>query len=367
MKIRMKKIVPINVYEVNMTVFISEKRPEILPIIQAVREANEKGKPAVKYLSEVLFIGFPLKFSENIFEELRLLELVNENGELTPRGLEALATSNIMEPDKGSFQIKVVNDSLIPNSIIAVDQLDPNARKEIFSSKEKREESKIQIPKYIVSQKGKRFKTLDEVQSLVDIQDIAPRGSIDRRTKEILEYYLYFEGNDWKAEVRFQNKSFSQELPESFDGTELIKSLLFSIHKNVDISTWRVPQKPSSLTTKELLNFSKDFQLKKVEIQNIGIFDILTLRDVSICPEDNKTAKEWAMKIFTETLSNYLVEIEYLEKWGEIIDQNNELKKFQIEIPSMNEVLSNLDPGSKKYWFLQAPFDLKLNELIIND
>ncbi len=367
MKIRMKKVVPINVYEVNMTVFISEKRPEILPIIQAVNEANEKGKAAIKYLSEVLFIGFPLKFSENILEELKLLELVNENGELTPRGYESLTTSNIMEPDKGSFQIKVVNDPLIPSCIIAVKQLDPNARKEIFSSKEKREEKKIQIPKHIVSQKGNRFKTLDERQTLIDVQEIAPRGSIDRSVQEKLEYYLSFEGNDWKAEVRYRNKSISLEVPESFDGTAIINSLLFSIQKNVDISTWRVPQTPSALTTKELLNFIKDFQLKKIEIQNIGIFDTITLRDVSICPEDNKTAKEWAMKIFTETLSNYLIDREYLVKWGEIINQNNELKKFQIEIPSMHEVLSNLDPGSKKYWFLQAPFDLKLNELIIND
>ena len=81
----MRRNAVVTSYAVQMTIYEGEDRPEIIPLLEAVEEANQTSRALVDYISEKLFMGLPQTFVRNVIEELRLLGLIKEGEEISGR------------------------------------------------------------------------------------------------------------------------------------------------------------------------------------------------------------------------------------------------------------------------------------------
>ncbi|MFW9996882.1 MAG: hypothetical protein ACFFD4_32875 [Candidatus Odinarchaeota archaeon] len=352
----MTKKIPVLSYTVQMTIFVSDKRPEILPLLEAVAEANEKYQPVQDYLGETLFPGLPPRFVVNVIEELRLLGLIDQ-GKLTPMGEETRLKKEVMVPQTGIYEVQVISDPLIPQVFIGYDPLEADLREELSSTKQN---GQIDIlPDYILGKQGSRFRTIARDSRTIAIKEIKEKGSLIAGKKRVMEIELTFDG-DWQLKVNYDNFTTTVDIPEFFKGENVIDQLLYCLSPRADLNYWRVPQDPRSLKDMEITRFLKTFRLKDVEITGGGTFQQVTMEEVEIVPDNQESTEEWAQRLFLLHLSVYVPEKHYGEMWKEMISSHNGFNGFYLLPPHLEELWSRIPFGSQKYWFLRAPADLKL-------
>ncbi len=368
MRIVLKRQISSVSYSVRMSVFISERRPELLPLLKAVQEAEEKKENSVKYMNKTLFQSFSEKFVINILEELKILDLIDSDYSLSPRGFEALEEETILTPDEGAFEIRTVKDVLLPQVIIDFKRLDPNLDRELKESLDGRTEKKIVLPNHVLKTEGTKLRTLEKRPRLVDIHEINKIGIVNRNSVVNLDILLTYSEGKWKSKVVIQNKEFSFPFPEGYEHKLLVDQLLKIISPNADLKRWRIPQNPSNLQLSEVNSFLKNFDKKSIKLGDLGNFSQVKFYDVSIFPDCQISAILWAKTIFLERKCFlYLVGNQYEIQWKEMLDEFSDLKDFKLDIPKRDELLDELEFGSQKYWFLKAPEDMLLEEVISFD
>ena len=69
----------------------SKEREELLPLLQAIKDAIIYNISVEDFFMENIFPNNPKRFIHNVLEELRLLDLYND-GELTEKGEKTLET-----------------------------------------------------------------------------------------------------------------------------------------------------------------------------------------------------------------------------------------------------------------------------------
>ena len=136
------------------------------------------------------------------------------------------------------------------------------------------------------------------------------------------------------------------------------------VSKNANVTLWQIPQNPEKLEINEITSFKKNFVKKNVNLERIGTFDTVAFEKISIIPDSQESAERWTEILFAQKISGYLTENEFNDEWKEIVRVNTELEQFNIQVPEIERILKNLTFGTKAFWFIQAPKDLKLEELI---
>ena len=84
MEIRVNLKVPVSHLSVQLEIFKEEDRPDVIPLINAISEAEERNIDPTSYLKQYHFPKLPITFVANLLEELRLMGLV-QDGVLTSR------------------------------------------------------------------------------------------------------------------------------------------------------------------------------------------------------------------------------------------------------------------------------------------
>ncbi|UJG40388.1 MAG: hypothetical protein K9W45_11170 [Candidatus Heimdallarchaeum aukensis] len=349
-----------------MSVFVSEERPEIIPLLKGVEEAEKKSVETATYFEEKLFPGFSMKFVENILEELRLLGLVDNGHKLTQKGIETIEEEDVTVPDEGTFEIHVVNDVLIPQVIIDIKPLEPNLSSELAIKRKQGKQSKLELPELILKTKGSTFNIFDDKRRKVTIHEIQKVG-LKNKNNEKLDVELAFDEKKWTLKVTFNKEKFDLHLPQWFNQTDVVDKVLTLFSAKADLKQWRLPQDPTKLEKKEITSFNKNFQKDNVKLSSLGKFNIVRLIGVPIFPDSQKSAEKWSKKLFIEKkLSNYMTTKDFETEWRQMIKEySGKFDKFDLPPPKIMDLLDEITYASQKYWFLQAPLDMNIEEFVI--
>lgn len=362
MKITLRRSVEVESYEVQMTIFEEEdKRPEIIPLLKAVGEANEEGVDVVEYLQTKIFFDLPQTFIRNVLEELYLMEFIDEEDTLTERGSETIKTKEVMVPRTGPYRVNVVDDPLINQVVLTCDPLKASLRKEIYNSTNESGRV-ITIPSYLKNTIGRRIKTVETETRMIDIKEISERASVGRQLGRV-DVELQFT-NYWELKIRFRKMTRRIDLPETFNGDLLIDQLLKMISDQADLSGWRIPLNPNSLKISELKRFKKNFSLNNIMIERLGHFSRTIFEDIEIYPENEEAAYQWAKNLFIEELSEYMFGNKYRKTWEELFNTYPNFDEYTIPQPTLEDLWNSNPFGSHKYWLLRAGTDMRLEEVI---
>jgi len=376
MKITLKRRVPVTYYAVQMSIFVSEKRPEILPILTAVQEADDRNYTLNDYLKRYLFTELPARFTENVIYELQLLGLV-EKGRLTKVGkitLEKLEKTNeAMIPQEDTYEVQIIDDPLIPQVFINFKSLKTDLKSSLFpvdNNRNKQNNNNKQrmrkLPKFILNMSGSTFKTLEKKSRLVTIQNIQAKGEIVKKKSRFINLELEYE-DKWTLIVNLGTFTTTLDLPDDFDGDAIINRLLQEISPSADINQWIIPQNPINLNDKEIKGFRKNFSLNNLRITAIGNFQQVLLDNVQIQPIDLDSAKIWAKKLLLLTITDYVNRKDLLDEWERSISLNQWLSVYNLVLPDLAELWGEVKFGSRKYWYLRAPDDMLLDEVLETD
>jgi hypothetical protein len=345
-----------------MTIFEEEDRPEIIPLLKAVSEANRSNSDVVTYMHNNLFFDLPIPFVENVLEELRLMGLITEDRILSKRGKQTLEKEEVMVPRTGPYRVDVVNDPLLPQVVINYYPLNASLKMDLFTT-EAEPRQIVEIPTFLQNTVGTRIKTLENSSRTIDIKEIQKKGSLLPKTSHI-QVILQYKPDYWQLQMKYRKHTRTLDLPQIFDGQRLIDQLLQSISVEADLTRWRIPQVPAVLDIKELSRFKKDFKLSTFEIEELGRFTQVVLEDIEIYPDSDESARHWAIALFLEELSGYMFQERFRNTWTDLIIKYSILSEFTFTPPTLEELWSSVPFGSSKYWFLRAPSDMRLEEVI---
>ncbi|MFX1284742.1 MAG: hypothetical protein ACFFB5_13870 [Promethearchaeota archaeon] len=362
MKITLKRRVEVLSYAVQMTIFEEEDRPEIIPLLRTLSEANETNINVIEYLQNNIFIDLPVAFIKNILIELRLMGLILEDNTLSNRGKQTLEKGEVMVPRTGPYRVDIVDDPLIKQVIIDYNPLNLSLKDDLFSQDDDSRQT-IEIPDFLSNTIDTRVSTIENNSRTIDIKEIQERGS-KLHSKHQLEITLQFLNSYTQLIVNYRNHTRTLELPSNFNENKLIDRLLTSISSEADLTRWRIEQSPESLTITELSRFKKNFNLPSFEIEELGYFSFVTLQDIEIYPDNDQSARQWAIDLFLEELSDYVINKRYLDLWNDLIYKYPVLGEYEYVIPTLKELWSGVQFGSQKYWFLRAGTDMRLGEVI---
>ena len=359
----MRRSIEVVFYAVQMTIFEKEdKRPEILPLLKAVREANEANLNLVQYFQDKIFLDMPETFIYNVIEELRLLGLIDSEWILTDRGQETIAKEVVMIPRTGPYRLDVVNDPLIPQVIIQYSPLKTGIKYDLFKTEGENGNSIADIPFYLLNTINSTINTLEDQSQTIVIKEIAEKGTYIPNNRQVnieLQFTEY-----WQLYIRYRNFRGKIQVPSFFNGDQLIDALLEQLSEKADLNLWRLPQKPDLLNSNELSRFKKEFRIENYSMSDLGSFSQVKLEDVPIFPTDLDSAKDWAIKLFLEELSTYVFGTRYDNSWEELLHRYPILREYEFIYPKMEDLWTIVPFASQKYWFLRAPTDMSLGEVI---
>lgn len=360
----MSRNVIVTSYAVQMTIYEGEDRPEIIPLLEAVEEANQTGRVLVEYISEKLFMDLPQTFVRNVIEELRLLGLVKE-GELTLRGRETLAKREVMVPQTGPYEIATVDDPLIPQVVIDCKPLKPSLPVDLFKKENEENENNLtEIPAYILNTMDTRIKPFVESAKPIDIERISEVGSKKRRKRNI-EFKFVLDRSNAVLRVQYREYTSSLTIPSSTQPDQVIESILKHIDASADLNAYRIPINPEDLEIAELKTFKKDFKIPTVSIPDLGRFQNVQVKDVDIFPANEEMARRWAERLYIEELSEYLTTKRLNASWDNLVRTYEPLHMYFPPCPTLRELEALIPAQSRKFWFIRAPQDLKLEEVVI--
>ena len=114
-----------------------------------------------------------------------------------------------------------------------------------------------------------------------------------------------------------------------------------------------------------LNTFKKDYTIPSGSFSSLGQFRNILVKEVDIFPANGEMAKIWAQKLFIEQLSEYLTTNRLQSSWKKLIQSHAPLHEYSPRCPSMQELEGLIPVHSRKYWFIHAPQDLKLEEVVI--
>lgn len=362
MIVKMRRKIPIETFSVKMTLYENSKeREELLPLLQAIQDAEDYDESIEDYFMEHIFPNNPRRFIQNILEELRLLDLYSD-GELTEKGIKTLETGIVMIPKEGPYIIEAINDPLIQQTIISYRPLRPDIREELRSN-ERNYEKIEKLPNYIHESLEEDIKTFNKDRKIINIKEIDEKGSYIRK-REFLDLLLEYDESYWKLSVVYDKKSIKIEKPEDFNSEKIVDELLIKISSHPDLVRLRIPDKPENLSKEALISFKKNYILNNRDILTLGNFNHISVEEVPLFPENKQASYEWAKELFIFQLSSYMTQTRLIKEWEILLDKNEPLNEFEVPIPKLKEIRGLIDFSNKKFWYLQAPLDFKLSEVV---
>lgn len=366
----LKREIKIESWNIKCELAEATKRPDILVVLQYLSEQREYG--TAKGLAEELLFD---ENREGIAK--RLLDIANfyglsisEKGQyrLTKEGLSTLQNKDVFVPQKGTWQVVLGDDPLLPHSLIQYsDFKEPKAYEEVlWKYKDKTSERVKNIVKtpdlirgYMYS-KQKILPYLNKNEIMFHSID-EKSEKVDSKLKLMLEWNVTKNTIVLKKEsdIIFQDKAPSLTVAEVWKILLQKEGLLDfwdrnNSRLNVDFE--------SAKKSKSLESMQKNILFKSPNIDKYGKFDDITANNIKIYPETLKDMNRWALwrldhqVKFYPTLSDWNA---WVERAVKVFDE------FPIaDMPTRDEYAYDLwqQEGDKtdKTWYAVAASDWDL-------
>ena len=395
----LKRKVSLKAYIIDLYLAVSEKRPEIIPILKYVQEKGEPVTPAdvAKDLLQREKFVIAGKNILNYLVKLKLLQPTDSSRfTLSVNGQQVLEnnTNEIFIPERGTYEVTWTDDPLIKERII---MLKPTSQ-EIFqyvknsneSPNKKTDDENMHIIEekslfeicpldqpFVAFFKEKNSENPQKKKIKIERSD-GENGDkiyvkVVEKPSEKLNLTIKIDFTLHSPITRFEIEETlhdDRDLPQEVDSMEVWKRIL-SQHPQSNSLKWdenyfALRVKFSSLNNRERKTFSKLLNFNKIDLSDLGLgtFNDVQVSKIPIIPETLEDALAWAKWLLIE---EHLTDYVDTQKWIELIKKIRQKPQFaefsqQLYLPSRDDLARELfnknQQFSEKFWYLQAPIDL---------
>lgn len=357
-------------YEAIMEIGRQQRREELLAVLMLAEEHGGKASP--KDVSLELLQGRPELVGKAIVDRCRDLGLLDEAGEITPIGREALRTGEVFMPERGRYVLWLTEDPLVSQKVIHIEPKEEsylNDEVAIMKNRGTRQSAEPEpLPKKLKSLAGGIYDLMGKGVGSVVIRSIEANGLTCPLGP----------GDNARVTLRIDRKSSRLDIsggferllkPPPLDFQEAWISALGSLAR-----LWARSREPPALKTsfdelspKDLTSFSKTVSLSRPALEGYGEFDDTSVDNVPIIPRTSADAASWARWLLKKSVVGYTAD----QGYKELVEScRSRFPDFPgIKLPSAEELAEELAAEKapdgtlpKAYWYLQAPLDLKVIE-----
>ena len=378
MKIRLQRKIQISCYEVEMIIATSQRREDLLPILEL---AKEEGYLTGNIIREILFQDLPRRFTHEIINNLLYLKLVKEQTSnysdnfyiLTESGQKAIENREVFTPEEGIYRIWFADDVLLGDkNILRVKPI----KEDYPNFRGQKNKETITIPKRLEDKCGKIWQTLSSESyfTKIRIDDIKPKGRKIGFPRDTLEIQWEIEEKKHSLKVigTIDEKEINKSLHTEFLEAYTQEKALYDIFSSPEYD-WQDKRQKLLVSFQNISNFPdviKGFQqninLKNIYLHNWDIFSQVDLSEIPINAKTLKDAQEWSQYLLRQEASQeYLTSAIYSKLWKKIACKFDEYQD-SLEFPPQEKIAEQIYQENFKinlprtYWHLQAPLDLKL-------
>lgn len=352
---------------IQATIAMMDSRPEINCVLQYLSDhPNSSPIECAEHLfGEHISRRIVAERLLILASQLKLVESERDKYRLTDEGKIALRKKQILVPEDGCWRICVCDDPLLSHPLLSIDVHNEPSAVSVGLSKNRTE----------LNERSKRFVALPKlVKNICGLKIVPIAGGKEVRidkienkgepiTKQDKTFHIEWNVTGGFVEVKQDKNLIFTHKVKPIPRLQVLRELL---DKEGLLERWNEQTELltvifSETTEAERKTMKKNVRINSPFIQSLGVFDPMTLPDISVTAISNVEAKEWAKWRLINNINMYASENEY-EVWKE--EALAPFKKFDFSLPNRDELANdflyaNLQ-GNQNTWYIIAANDWNL-------
>lgn len=381
MELVLERTLDVKRYRIIAEVARAQKRDELYAVLLL---AKERGYVFEKMVADDLLGGRPETVGKRLIQICVRHKLLIEkesygkkNYLLTEIGQTALATEKIFIPERGTWEIWVTNDPLLPSALIQIKVFkEPQARNEIKSQKDLKERTNNMqsLPEWLFEKlpveklQGQSITPLADRNADYRFDELEKKGEIVTPDAIITATLtipqigdtsdLLFTGKIVDKEIRYQEAhpiTFEKVWPQI-------------LQQQGWLTRWRTQQQTQQevldvsyselKTDQEWASFHKDYPIQKPYLANLDRFDNTIIDNVPIAPATQQDANHWAHWLLERDTNQYVLKGDFEIMQNKVAES---FPDYEITFPEPSDFAQRLRiTNPRAYWYLKAPLDWQI-------
>ncbi|EDN71559.1 conserved hypothetical protein [Beggiatoa sp. PS] len=377
MEIILKRTLKIERYRIIAEVTRVQKRAELHAVLLLAQQ--KQGDISAKMVAEELLGNRPETVGKRLIHICVTHDLLKEEEfrgkkhyTLTETGQTALREEKIFIPERGTWEIWVTNDPLLPSALIQIKVFkEPQARNEINSQEDLKERTNNMqsLPKWSFEKlQGQSITPLADRKTDYRFDELGKKGEVVTPDATITATLTIPQFGD-SSELRFSGTidgkkcDYQEQHAMTFElaWPLILKQQNWLKRKRIQKTGQQVlvVSYDSLKSDQERASFHKDYPtIQKPYLANLGKFDNTIIKNVPIAPATEKDASDWVDWLLERNTNHYVLK-------GDFEVMQNEVAKsfpdYKITFPAQSyfaQLLRQSNP--RAYWYLQAPLDWQI-------
>ena len=341
-----------------------QREKDIYIAILKLAEEND-GIITPVLIIEKFFKGRPRELGIRIIQNCKIDGLFDEEGNISEEGREALTDNKVFLNENGAYEFWVTFDPLLKQTILNIKTISVYKKDNVDILKVIEE-----VPNWIKYLENKKVELLNKNKDVVKINHFLPHiEQLRNNLKASIHFDIAPQDHlvESKLVVTGDLRKNLSEIPQySFE--EVWSSLLGSESNKWDpIKSVLLCKFDEVKENNSRLNFAIDKTFPSPIILELGKFDDVIVKNISVKPVNENEANKWANWILEQEIKDYIDEDFYLKLCNNIAAKP-QFSDFEISFISQKElakkyIIREANGQLKfleKFWFLQTPLDLKI-------
>lgn len=373
--ISLHRSVVVRRFDLVATIAREERRRELSPVLEWVRTRSEAGRDLnpEDLASELLGRGAGMvTVAKRLLHICRSLRLVDDKlTGLTEDGHRAVTSGGILRPEKGEWTVWACDDPLLPFPIVAISPKDASTNGDDRRGGRRDGPKPIprRMPEWVLWAQGRAAPMLAD--GCVARFDEISAPAIESSVEEHLDL-RWTPGGTPEIRVKGEFGPWKQidEIVEVDDDLpsrdavwlELLRGRQMDHAWDAHRGALRIPFEETA-TEDERLNMRRSLTFRKPVLERWGAFDDLTVDGISLCPDSDEAATQWARHQIKEQIEG----VQTHRVFRALTDRvRTRFQEWNVQIPDREELATELASGDKegrhgrRYWALQAALDWSL-------
>lgn len=347
----------------------AKKRPELLPLLMAVKEF---GVASINDISRHLLFAETgrRKVAERWLNIAKIYGLVSQNEEkpvkfsLTEYGEDVLETEKVFVPQQGLWKIWYSNDPLLSFPILKIESAEIEKSYDVIKSKKDRKDN-VQpdtiegIPNVLAGYfnrktSGTALLSKDEIK----LETVELKGE---KNKPGLNLQLQWDVAQQTVSITGANKvtTTGPSLPEEHLWKAYLKNTPTGsgryLIENLDTEDGVLKFDFESCESKDIISSQKSIEFPKISWEQFGAFNPITVRNVPIKPTDADDAQKWFDLRIQESINTFCTESVFENL---INSAKKGLEEYSPLKPERRDLaLKGWQQENKNRWYLMATED----------
>lgn len=367
----LKRTVPVRRFDVVATIARESKRSEIAPVLAwaSSRIAQQQGLEPTALASELLGPGAGMvTVARRLILVCRDLRLITDDlTRLTDDGVRAAQSGTVLQPEKGEWTIWACEDPLVEFPIVGIA---PRAAEMNGNDREPRRRDGPRpraepMPGWVLWAQNRTTALLADGR-LARFDDISA-PAIETSGGDELQLFWTPGGEPEVHAVGVVGPKARVDQPLPVSGlpsmdqvwAELLAARRIAQSWDPRRAALHVPFKAAT-TDDERLNMRTSLTFKSPTVERFGEFGDLTVSDITLCPDSEQSASEWARYQIVSQLGGVQTEKVFAALTTRV---RAVFDGWTVQMPSRESLAKELaakstsGPRPRAYWALQSALD----------